>query len=54
VIGFLNLPVAPAAYLASVFSGLTSLVLIAMALAELSGNGSLGAQDQDQGGGKLE
>jgi len=54
VIGFLNLPVAPAAFLASIFSGLTALVLIAMTVAEASGAESLGAQDQEQGGGSID
>lgn len=54
VIGFLNLPVAPAAFLASAFSGLTALVLVAMAVAELVGAGPLGRLDHDQGGGVLE
>lgn len=40
VIGFLNLPVAPAAFLASVLAGVTVLVLIAMVAGDLTGAGS--------------
>ena len=54
VIGFLNLPVAPAAFLASLFSGLTTVLLIAMAVSELAGAGALDAGDQGQGGGERE
>lgn len=50
VIGFLNLPVAPAAFLASVLSGITALILLAMAVAELMGAGPLGGNDSEQGG----
>lgn len=42
VIGFLNLPVAPAAFLAGVLAGVTVLVLIAMVLGELTGASSDG------------
>lgn len=54
VIGFLNLPVAPAAFLASVLCGITVLVLLAMVIAELLGRPPLRASDDDQGGGKLD
>lgn len=54
VIGFLNLPVAPAAFLASVLSGITALILVAMAAAELIGRGPAGVHKSEQGAGSLE
>jgi hypothetical protein len=54
VIGFLNLPVAPAAYLASIFTGLTACVLGAVVVAELIGKGPLRLADQGQGASSAE
>lgn len=54
VIGYLNLPVAPAAYLASVFCAITVLVLAAMIALECLGRESLRATDSGQGGAQHE
>ncbi len=54
VIGYLNLPVAPAAYLASVFCAITVLVLAAMIALECLGRESLRAADLGQGGAQHE
>jgi len=55
VIGYLNLPVAPAAFLASVFCAITVLVLAAMIALECMGRGgALLAADSDQGGAQHE
>ena len=54
VIGFLNLPVAPAAYLASIFTGLTACVLGTVVVAELIGKGPLRLADQGQGASSAE
>lgn len=49
VIGFLNLPVAPAAFLASLFSGVTVLILATMAWVELTGGSPPHRSDDDLG-----
>ena len=54
VIGYLDLPVAPAAFLASVFCGLTLLVLLFMITLECMGKESLLASDPGQGGAQHE
>lgn len=50
VIGYLNLPVAPAAFLASIFCGMTVLALLLMITLECIGRESLLSADSGQGG----
>ena len=54
VIGYLNLPVAPAAFIASVLCGATVLVLCAMIVLFWTGRESLLLSDAGEVGGKLE